>query len=127
MAYGVLKKLRVITLLLCYSAIAAAQADSTTVLKTVKAKPMFHVVLNSGFVTGASDHDLNLQFISGWQYKTLFAGVGAGLDYYYMRSVPLFFHVRQTFSNPYIPFLYGNGSDDTLRSPLRSYKFISAA
>src|SRR5215217_449754 len=108
MRYGVLKKLRLITLMLCCSTIAAAQGDSMAVSKTMKGKPMFHAVLNAGLVTGASDHDLNLQFISGGEYKTWFAGIGAGLDYYYLRTVPLFFHARKTFSNPYIPFLYGN-------------------
>jgi hypothetical protein len=108
MEYGVLKKLRLITVLLCCSFIAAAQGDSTSISKSLNSKPVFHAVLNAGLVTGASDHDLHLQFINGLQYKTWFAGVGAGLDYYYLRSVPLFFHGRKTFSDPYIPFLYGN-------------------
>jgi hypothetical protein len=108
MGYGVLKKLRFILLMLFCSTVAAAQSDSMALSKSLKSKPVFHAVLNASLVAGASGRDLQLHAISGGQYKTWFAGVGAGLDYYYLRSVPVFFQLRKTFSKPHMPFLYIN-------------------
>jgi hypothetical protein len=108
MAYGVLKKLPFVLLMLCCSTVGVAQGDSISLSKNLKSKPVFHAVLNAGLVAGASGRDLQLQAISGGQYKTWFTGVGTALDYYYLRSVPVFFHLRKTFSKPHMPFLYIN-------------------
>jgi hypothetical protein len=42
-----------------------------------------------------------LQTIHGVQFKSWYVGVGTGLDYYYFRSVPLFFSLNKdlTFNN----------------------------
>lgn len=70
-------------------------------------------LLNGGSTVSASIHSVN-----GWQLGKLFAGVGAGFDYYYHRSVPLFLEARydlfgrqrklQLFVNGGIHIPYGN-------------------
>jgi len=40
-----------------------------------------------------------LQTINGLHYKTWFAGIGTGLDYYYERSVPLFVSFNKFLSS----------------------------
>lgn len=70
-------------------------------------------LLNGGSTVSASVHSVN-----GWQKGKLFAGVGAGFDYYYHRSVPLFLEARynllgtqrklQLYANGGIHIPYGN-------------------
>lgn len=78
------------------------------VLKSWNAKASFYFIANAGLLTGASGRDVHVQAIAGWQYRGWFAGVGAGLDYYFVRSVPLFIDIRKTFSKPHIPFIYAD-------------------
>lgn len=48
-----------------------------------------------GFIEGEAGTSFQLHSINGLKYKTWFAGIGAGLDYYYLRSVPVFFSVNK--------------------------------
>ncbi len=50
-----------------------------------------------GILEGETGTEFQLQTINGLRYKTWFAGLGAGLDYYYLRSIPLFASVNKFF------------------------------
>ncbi|HKB45180.1 MAG TPA: hypothetical protein VKC90_12350 [Chitinophagaceae bacterium] len=70
----------------------------------------FQSFFQEGIVTGESGTVLQLQFINGIRYKTFFAGAGAGLDYYYERSIPVFLDLRKKiFNKSSAPFLYADG------------------
>ncbi|MBO9573271.1 MAG: hypothetical protein J7497_13850 [Chitinophagaceae bacterium] len=58
-------------------------------------KLKFHSQNYVGLLSGSYGNSLQLQTINGLQWKTLFAGLGTGLDYYYFRSVPLFLSVNK--------------------------------
>ena len=70
----------------------------------------FHSIFQEGIVTGESETALQIQFVNGIRYKTFFAGAGAGLDYYYERSIPVFLDLRKKiFDKLSAPFLYADG------------------
>ena len=50
-----------------------------------------------GLLEGEKGSAFQLQTVNGLKYKTWFAGIGAGLDYYTFRSVPLFLSVNKEF------------------------------
>lgn len=63
-----------------------------------------------GLLEGKTGSAFQLQTINGIRYKTWFAGVGAGLDYYHRRSIPLFVDIRKDIlKNKKTPFLYADG------------------
>ncbi len=107
MAHGVLKKLLLQSLFATASLFAFAQQDSMGFSKSFS-KPSFQVLLNAGLLTGKSGRDFQAQIIPGMHYSTWFAGIGAGVDYYYWRTVPLFIDLRKTFSKAHAFFLYGD-------------------
>jgi hypothetical protein len=69
----------------------------------------FSSINQFGVLKGSSDQELQLQTINGIKHKTWFAGLGAGLDYYYLKSVPLFLDFRKNiFNKKESPFLYAD-------------------
>jgi hypothetical protein len=93
-----------ITLCLLQATVAVAQQ------KNVKQKDLrFHSITQAGLLAGSSDGQLLLQTTIGLKYKTYFAGAGVGLDYYQVRSVPVFIDVRKyIFDKPQSPFVYAD-------------------
>lgn len=70
----------------------------------------FKSSVQAGLLEGEVGSAFQLQTVNGLQHKTWFAGVGAGLDYYHTRTIPLFLSVRKSFSNGVkSPFVYVNG------------------
>jgi hypothetical protein len=62
-----------------------------------------------GILTGKSDQTYQLQTINGVRYKTWFAGVGAGLEEYYRKTIPVFIDLRRyLFSGKATPFAYAD-------------------
>lgn len=57
----------------------------------------FRSINNIGVLQGESGAAFQWQSVNGVQYNTWFAGIGAGMDYYKYRGVPLFFDVRKEF------------------------------
>jgi len=55
----------------------------------------FHSINQVGILAGSSDAAIQLQTVNGVQYKTCFAGIGVGIDYYSVRSIPLFLALRK--------------------------------
>jgi len=72
-------------------------------------KPAFTSINQVGIAWGATGEALQLQTINGVSYKTYSAGIGIGLDYYWERTVPLFFDLRKNiFSKKETPFVYAD-------------------
>ncbi|MBC7826698.1 MAG: hypothetical protein H7122_03045 [Chitinophagaceae bacterium] len=69
----------------------------------------FQSLLQVGLLEGASGPSWSLQTVNGIYYKSWFAGIGGGLDYYTMRTIPLFLDVRkELFRKTRTPFLYAD-------------------
>src|SRR5881227_3562178 len=50
---------------------------------------------------------MQLQSVNGISYKGYFIGLGTGLDYYFMRSIPLFLQLKKKLLNKNnTPFIY---------------------
>ncbi|HMK26086.1 MAG TPA: hypothetical protein VK483_08660 [Chitinophagaceae bacterium] len=60
-------------------------------------KPGFSSQNYVGFVAGKTDVHLQLQTINGLKWKSWFGGIGAGIDWYYLRSIPVFASVNRSF------------------------------
>ena len=60
-------------------------------------KPTFSSQNYVGLLEGEQGSRFQLQTINGMKYKTWFAGVGTGLDWYYRRSIPLFMSLNKDF------------------------------
>lgn len=59
----------------------------------------FHSINNLGLLEGQAGSSFQLQTVNGVQYKSWFAGVGVGLDFYRYRTIPLFADLRKEFGN----------------------------
>ncbi|HUR12794.1 MAG TPA: hypothetical protein VM012_15565 [Flavitalea sp.] len=77
--------------------------------KQKKCNCLFQSAVNIGLIEGQRESSFQLQTVNGIAHQKWFAGVGAGLDYYRFRSIPLFFDIRKSFSSkPFAPFIYGD-------------------
>jgi hypothetical protein len=80
--------------------------------KEVKSENNVHFssVVNAGLLSGQNGESFSIQTANGINYKSWFAGVGVGVDYYGERSVPLFIDVNKTFlDKAQSPFIYVHG------------------
>lgn len=62
-------------------------------------KPAFNSQNTIGLLEGGNGSAFQLQTINGIRYKKWFTGLGTGLDYYYIRSVPLFLSINHNLLN----------------------------
>ena len=70
----------------------------------------FHSINQLGLLNGETGSSCQIQTINGIQYKSWFAGIGVGLDYYRFRGIPLFADIRKTFGAAKNKlFVYGDG------------------
>ena len=70
-------------------------------------KMAFSSINQVGVLTGAAGESATVQTINGVQINKWFTGIGAAINYYGMRSIPVFADVRKTFGNkPNSPFVY---------------------
>lgn len=83
------KQLLLATGLLC----VIAQMQAQTQLK-----PSFHSIEQLALVNGNDAVSGALQTVNGFAIGNWFAGIGAGLDFYRYRSVPLFIDLRRSVS-----------------------------
>ena len=75
-----------------------------------KGSPSFTSINQAGILSGSSEDKLQLQTINGISYRSMFAGIGVGMDYYFARSVPVFMDLRKMLSNrKTTPFIYLDG------------------
>ncbi|MBE7170580.1 MAG: hypothetical protein INR73_08315 [Williamsia sp.] len=61
---------------------------------TAPQKFVFHSINAVGLMNGSRGSSFSLQSIEGFSYRQFFAGVGAGIDFYKFRTVPLFVDLR---------------------------------
>lgn len=61
-------------------------------------KLKFHSLNYAGILEGEKGTAFQVQSINGVKYKTWFAGLGTGIDYYYYRSIPLFISANKFLS-----------------------------
>lgn len=74
-----------------------------------KSKVKFQCIDNAGVLKGASDASYQVQTINGILYKTIFIGVGAGIEDYYKKTIPVFLDLRKSFGSGKIsPFIYAD-------------------
>lgn len=93
---------KILLIIVCLTLVLLAQAQ--------KKRIQFQSMVQVGLLEGEVGSALQLQTINGIKYKTLSAGIGAGLDYYHTRSIPLFLDIRKAFgSNKKAPFIYVSG------------------
>lgn len=79
--------------LLCFTIIAKpvfSQKEKNSLVQ-------FHSINLAGLIEGQKGSSLSLQSINGVQYKSLFGGIGIGLDLYRYRTIPLFISLRNEF------------------------------
>jgi hypothetical protein len=50
-----------------------------------------------GLLEGQHGSAFQLQTINGARYKTWFAGLGTGIDWYYLRTIPVFLNLNKDF------------------------------
>lgn len=81
----------ILVLLICWSASTAAFAQ-----KIVKNKAEFHSINNLILINGSNGTTAGLQTVNGFSNKSIFVGIGLGLDYYQYRSIPFFADIRYT-------------------------------
>jgi len=82
-----MKKILIFFLLMQLTAVLPAQQ-----------KPRFSTQNMVGLLVGGSDNAPQVQTINGLAYRNWFTGVGAGIDWYYQRSIPLFLSANRFFT-----------------------------
>jgi hypothetical protein len=86
--------------------ISNCDAQQTKSNKKIK----FHSINTVGLLEGQAGSTFQLQTINGFKKKSWFAGLGVGLDYYRLRTIPLFADVRKEFGKKENKFfLYADG------------------
>ena len=69
----------------------------------------FRSIFQGGLLEGESGPSWHIQTVNGVYLKTWFAGLGVGLDYYTMRTIPVFFDIRKEILNKRrTPYLYAD-------------------
>lgn len=91
------------------AAITMAQTGDTVKPAKKKCSCSFSSINQAGWLKGKRGPYLQLQTINGLRFKTWFAGIGAGIDYYTYRGYPVFADVRKNiFNKLYTPFVYAD-------------------
>jgi hypothetical protein len=99
----IIKCLPIVLIIMVGSINCLAQQNATK-------KFQFHSINDIGLMEGETGSVFQLQTINGFQTKSWFAGVGVGLDYYRLRSIPLFIELRKEFGRKEDKFfLYADG------------------
>ncbi|MFT3702580.1 MAG: hypothetical protein QM802_09430 [Agriterribacter sp.] len=99
-----MKKLWITTCIItCFCSSLLAQKKSS--------KLIFHSQEQVALINGNGAVSAGIQSVNGVAFNNWFAGVGAGLDFYRYRSVPLFADVKRYFriANGNSFFVYGDG------------------
>lgn len=91
-------KIILFTLVVLFASLKASSQDRQLRYSSVNS----FGVLNGG--TGA---EWQVQTIQGIRYQTLYAGIGAGIDNYFRKTIPVFLDLRKNiFEKEKTPFLY---------------------
>ncbi len=71
-------------------------------------KMKFHSIISAGIAAGQSNSAAAYETVTGFAFSSWFAGLGAGLDNYHFKSLPLFVGTRKYFGKERSLFVYGN-------------------
>ena len=80
----------------------------TVIAQQPKEKVKFASVNSLGLLAGSRGEALSIQTIAGLKVKKWFAGIGTGLDFYEVRTIPLFADVRWQLRAINTPYIYGD-------------------
>jgi hypothetical protein len=72
------------------------------------AKPRLNTIASGGIIAGESVAKPLVQLSSGMFVDRWFTGIGVGLDYYNLTSIPLFADFRMNFGKKRFAFAYAN-------------------
>jgi hypothetical protein len=72
-------------------------------------KSRLNTVASLGIIAGESTAKPLFQVVSGVAFRKWFTGIGAGLDYYNLKSIPLFVDCKMKFGETGSGFLYADG------------------
>jgi hypothetical protein len=96
--------------LMCWVFASRAQTEDKAPPVKKSCSCSFSSIEQIGILRGPYSSYFQAQTINGIRYKTWFAGVGAGLDYYRYKGVPIFLDVRKHFfKSKFSPFIYADG------------------
>lgn len=69
----------------------------------------FSSIIQTGALSGVKGTEAQIQSVNGIRLHTWFIGAGIGIDYYSVKSYPLFLDVRKDLSGkPSAPFVYAD-------------------
>lgn len=71
-------------------------------------KIKFNSINTGGIIIGQSNSYGMFQTVNGLRYPKWFAGIGAGYDYHYYKSIPLFIDARRYLGKEKNGFLYAD-------------------
>lgn len=102
-----MKKVAIILLLLSTVVVSFAQTEDS---KSSSGKSYaVHSINEVGILEGENGTSFQLQSIVDVQYRRWFTGIGAGIDYYTFRTIPVFLDVRRNLMNKNkTPFIYAD-------------------
>jgi len=104
--------LLLVVLIRCVLVISAQEAKQEQPAKK-GCSCAFSPIIQVGILHGSKGGYFQAQAINGIRYKTWYAGLGIGVDYYYRLSIPLFVDVRKYFfDKPGMLFLYADAGID---------------
>jgi len=110
--------------LVLWSFITKAQTENKAQPVKKRCSCSFSSIEQGGVLRGPYSSYFQAQTINGISYKTWYAGVGAGLDFYRYKGVPIFLDVRKHFSKgKFSPFVYADGGIHLAR--MNNTKFVS--
>lgn len=75
----------------------------------VSSRSSLHAIASFGLVTGESTAKPLAQVMSGFYYKKWFAGLGTGIDFYNLKSIPVFADYKLFLAKKNGCFLYADG------------------
>ena len=79
-------------------------------VKDNNSKIKFQSDLQLGMLVGQSGHNFQIQSVNGIRINTFSIGLGAGIDFYGVRSIPLFLDFKKDlFDKRETPFFYFSG------------------
>ncbi len=86
------------TLFVLFSLLAITGFAQEKKVATVAKPFQFKTIVQAGLLAGSTGEAASVQAINGFSFGNWYAGIGAGLDFYMQRGVPLFADVRYKFS-----------------------------
>lgn len=86
------------TLFLLFTFLAVTVFSQEKPMATVAKPFQFKTIVQGGLLAGSSGEAAIVQAINGFAFGNWYVGVGAGLDFYLQRGVPLFADLRYKFS-----------------------------